>query len=148
VLFSILLSVTNVGVYRETGWRIRSMWKAMGTLPQVVAVPLYILLYFFLFLVVVAAAGIMYHNIVELFGSLMPDLNATPGILLVPIALSVLLWWGLSLILGVGVAVAVLHLIIAFIVAWRWILITVGFFAALVVINEVYVLWLEPLVAH
>jgi hypothetical protein len=29
VLFSILLSVINVGVYRETGWRIRSFWNAV-----------------------------------------------------------------------------------------------------------------------
>jgi hypothetical protein len=32
-------------------------------------------------------------------------------------------------------------------VAWRWVLTTAAIFGALVVINQVYVLWLEPL-AH
>ena len=36
----------------------------------------------------------------------------------------------------------------AAVLAWRWVLTTVAIFGALIIINQVYVLWLEPLAEH
>jgi hypothetical protein len=53
----------------------------------------------------------------------------------------------LSEILRAIVVSALVILVMAFSVAWRWLLVTAAIFGALVAVNQVYVLWLEPLAA-
>jgi hypothetical protein len=63
-------------------------------------------------------------------------------------------WWSIVLIFFFAagpIALLATHVIMSMLegafVAWRWVLTTAAIFGALVVINQVYVLWLEPL-AH
>jgi hypothetical protein len=64
-------------------------------------------------------------------------------------------WWSIVLILffaAVPIAFLATHVIMSMLegafVAWRWLLTTAAIFGALVAINQVYVLWLEPLAEH
>jgi len=151
VLASILLSVTNIGVYRETRWRIRSVWKAAETSALLHKFSPLPLLLFVLLILGPFVAGILifhylWHDLArELFPSLNEDSRTMPSALLVAGVLGMLLSLILSEIMGIVVALALALMIVALVVAWRWVLVTAAIFGALVVINEVYVHWLEPL---
>jgi hypothetical protein len=55
----------------------------------------------------------------------------------------------LNIILSIGLAILSLMIgFVAAIIAWRWLLITAAIFGALILVNQVYVLWLEPLAEH
>jgi hypothetical protein len=141
VLFSILLSVTNVGVYRETGASFRSFLIAVGKFPAAFG--------FILVASIGASFYIAFHidphsTVIYLY-----DAFVTYGIgQVIPIILTIVLG-----VLVVPVSMVILWLIffffgMAFLVAWRWLLVTVAIFSALVIVNQVYVLWLEPLTAQ
>jgi hypothetical protein len=155
VLSSILLSVTNIGVYRETRWRIRSFWKAAETSAALLHKfsPLRLLLFVLLILGPFAAGALIFLYLGDLARDLLPFLNddssTTPSMLLVAAIFLMLFLFILSEILGIIVALALLFLLVAFVVAWRWILVTAAIFSALIAVNEVYVrYWLEPLAAR
>jgi hypothetical protein len=153
VLASILLSVTNIGVYRETRWRIRSFWKAAETSALLHKFsPLPLLLFVLLILGPFVAGALIFYYLWdglarELFPVFNQDARTIPSVLLMAGFLGMLFVFILSEILGIIAAFALLFVIVALVVAWRWILATAAIFGALVAINEVYVHWLEPLAA-
>jgi hypothetical protein len=145
VLFSILLSVTNVGIYRETGWRIRSFWKAVNN--SKFSALLFGLLALVFFPATAVVGGVILHYVPGLFPFFDNDASEIHPMLLAMGVLLFLLLFILSESLGAIVVLALFVLVMAFSVAWRWLLATAAIFGALVIVNQVYVLWLESLAA-
>jgi len=129
VLFLILVSVTNIGIYKTYGITILSVLFARRSLPlsflrhvpflSTVVVPLSILLFTGIALYV----AYVFHR----HGDDIYNMATMVTFLLV------------SYFLFLPTAAAVF-------LTWRWLLTTAVIFGALVAINQVYVLWLEPLV--
>jgi hypothetical protein len=118
VLTLILLSVTNVGVHRKT--RHTFIYHFVDEALQLLFLP-YILLFITLLLV------LGFLNILSL-GQFIAVFLFGVG--------------GAFLLLQTAIILRVM------LMAWHWLLITAAFFGALVAINQVYVLWLEPLAEH
>jgi hypothetical protein len=124
VLFLIFFSVTNVGLYRKTGFAIISrvrvdIWRV---LPRFVGASL------FLALQITFVAHRAYP-------SDMPFLNRY----IVALTIS---------FVGYGILGLIIAEVVFALIAWRWVLGTAAIFGALVAVNQVYVLWLEPLATH
>jgi hypothetical protein len=137
-LFSILLSVTNVGVYRETRRRSFAdawddMWAKFPT-GSFFSLPFTALLLFALWL-----AGLRLLSAIA-------DANfgdAAPWVIWIVIFVTIY-----HLTFLVIFPFALFYFAERLLVAWRWLLVTATVFGALVIVNEVYVGWLEPLAIH
>jgi hypothetical protein len=145
VLFLILLSVTNIGVYRETRWRLRSIVEALNTRTALAKFPRVLGILF-----AVSLAGAMIYILIylDLFETILRAIsiiNLGPYVAILSVIAA---FFSIVVIFPLSVLVASLILWTAFLVAWRWLLVAAAIFSALVVVNQVYVLWLERLTAH
>ena len=145
MLFSILLSVTNVGVYRETGWRLRSIVEALNSRTAVAKFPRALGILFAVSIVGTMIYILIYLDFYETILHAVSIINLGPYVAILSVISAFL---SIVVIFPLSVLVASLILWTALLVARRWLLVTAAIFSALVVVNQVYVLWLEPLARH
>jgi hypothetical protein len=125
VLFLILFSVTNVGLYRRTGhtlaFYVVEKWRWF------------------------AIATVLIFPVLEVY--IVRD--ALSGPISLPITPGVVVIFTLPYVVVGALAAGLITLIFAAaVIAWRWVLTTATIFGALVAINYAYVLWLAPLAEH
>jgi len=124
VLFLIFLSVTNVGYYRRTGHTIVEVLRLLTRL-------------------------LIEEDRYALIIVIMCALPAPIIYILIDHSLMFNVTFGVSVVIGALFAPVYLLLTMALlgsaIEAWRWLLVTAAIFGSLVAINQVYVLYLEPL---
>jgi hypothetical protein len=173
VLGLILLSVTNMGLYRETGYTIVSLLLHKQSQRRILGrlvvedepisskpIPPYVRWAFrnvglldlhletsdhirsssvFLTLVILAATsavGLFLYIESYVFTDIRTLMSSDERL------------GGLAVIIVILLAMLIFAILGAVYVARRWLLTTVAIFVALVIINQVYVLWLEPLAEH
>jgi hypothetical protein len=130
VLFLILFSVTNVGLYRRKRYTIvlyfRNNWVWFAIPTLIVIIPISVAL------------------------SIIKETASAPSAYWEPIKnliYSYICWYiGWSVLAFPITCIALVFA--ASVIAWRWVLTTAAIFGALVDINYVYVQWLEPLAEH
>lgn len=163
VLLLILFSVTNIGLYRETRmtyllWIFFSIKEALfagpGPLHERRHAPnlkryqwnlynydeiVFGVIVFPILLMCLISIIIFSLSDIRLF----PE--SVPFIFDVIVATFIISFYAL---VATAVVIVSYRLFIGIIFAWRWVLTTAAIFAALVAVNEIYVLWLAPMVEH
>jgi len=139
VLLLIFFSVTNAGIYRRTKGTYMSYiiknsalaggWSAL-TIVGFIKIAVHMVIFFTLFVALMSQwrgheLHIWYFDFLIVFVFLIASTTVAFG--------------------GTGIVLALFDGVI---LAWRWLLTTAAFFGALVAVNQVYVLWLEPLAEH
>jgi hypothetical protein len=156
VLLLIFLSVTNMGVYRETGktyifYALKHGWNRI------------ILLALWPLKVFNSRINHKYNRIVMKESMLYPQgYTAVLAIKLIvllgfcafmaffadPIGRILIAMFVVTAVVTTAVQSGMSILLDGAFLAWRWLLVTAAIFGALVIVNQVYVLWLEPLAEH